>query len=57
MEHDLIWAQRAQAHAKEMQRLAEQVTDEKFRKQLLALADQYERLCEKRLDRGISKLT
>ncbi len=56
MEHDLIWAQRAHAHAKEMRALAEQVTDEQFRKKLLALAAQYESLCEERLDRGINKL-
>ena len=56
MEHDLIWAQRARAHAKEMRALAEKVTDDEFRKELLDLADQYEKLCATRLNRGIEKL-
>jgi hypothetical protein len=56
MEHDLIWAQRAHAHAQEIRALADQVTDAKFRKELLDLAGQYERLCDNRLNRGIEKL-
>ena len=56
MEHDLVWAQRALEHAKEMRALAAQVADEDFRKKLLDLADQYESLCETRVNRGITKL-
>lgn len=55
MEHDLIWAQRARAHAKEMRALAAQVTDEKFREKLLDLATQYEKLCDTRISRGLEK--
>ncbi len=55
MEYDLIWAQKARDHANEMRALAAQVTDEKFRKKLLDLADQYERLCDKRINRKLKK--
>jgi hypothetical protein len=55
MEHDLIWAQKARENAQEMRALAAQVTDERFRKRLLDLAEQYEKLCDKRIKRGIEK--
>ena len=55
MEHDLIWAQKARAHAKEMRALAELATDEKFRGRLLDLADQFEKLCDERIHHGLKK--
>ena len=39
----------------EMGALAAQVSDEQFRKRLLDLAAQYEKLCDKRINRGLKK--